>query len=165
MYQMKVNNLVCGIDPAFRKKGFAMAMIDYSDKTVNFKVFRDFLAFCSWFLHESPESMTVTVENSNLQNKTFSYYKGSKSELEHISRSVGKNQAISQCTVDLLKTKPNYRVIDISPKQKGKKWSQATAEAFLKSEGLTPNKKRLNQDERDALQIAAKGKQLSIFKT
>lgn len=159
----KQNSLLCGLDPSFRKKGFGMAIIDYSDKTINFTVFKDFLAFYYWFLYDSPAKMTVCVENSNLQKKTFDM-KGSKFVVATKSRHVGKNMAISQITVDLMKTKPEYNVIDISPRQKGKKWSLVTALAVMRQEGLTPNKSKITQDEIDSFQIALKGKQLNIFK-
>jgi hypothetical protein len=148
-----MNNIFIGVDPAFRNNGFAMAIIDTTDNTVYFKVFKNgFLDFVSWFLYDSPDSAIVCVENSNLQNKTFSYYKGNKKELEHISRSVGKNQAISQCVVDLCSTK--YDVIDISPKDKGKKWNAKDFNFALKYHKHTTTKKTSNQDERDAYKLA-----------
>lgn len=147
------NKLFIGIDPAFRTNGFAISVIDQSDNTVYFKVFKNgFLDFVSWFLHDSPDVAILCVENSNLQNKTFSYYKGNKAELEHISRSVGKNQAISQCVVDLASTK--YKVIDCSPKQKGKKWNAAEYKSAMNREGHITTKKTSNQDERDAYKLA-----------
>jgi len=50
--------------------------------------------------------------------------RGNKNEVARKSRNVGKNQAVSQCTVDLCKTK--NKVIDCSPNQKGGKWNKAT---------------------------------------
>jgi tRNA uridine 5-carbamoylmethylation protein Kti12 len=147
------NSIFIGIDPAFRNNGFAIAIIDKSDNTVRFKVFKSgFLDFVSWFLYDSPDNAIVCIENSNLQNKTFSYYKGNRKELEHISRSVGKNQAISQCVVDLCSTK--YPVIDCSPKQKGKKWNSDTFKRTIKKYNHIIKKKTSNQDERDAYKLA-----------
>lgn len=61
-----------GIDPAFRDSGFTIAIIDTEDMTMNFKTFKNgFFDFIGWFLHESPESAVVGVENSNLQDTTF----------------------------------------------------------------------------------------------
>jgi len=150
---MEKHNLFIGIDPAFRQNGFAMCIIDTSDNTVYYKMFKNgFLDFVSWFLHDSPERALICVENSNLQNKTFSYYKGSKKELEHISRSVGKNQAISQCVVDLCKTK--YKVVDCSPKDKGAKWNATTYNRILKQQKHKTEKNTSNQDQRDAYKLA-----------
>ena len=174
------NKLFIGIDPAFRKNGFAMCIIDMSDKTVQFRTFKNgFLDFVGWFLHESPEVALFCVENSNLTAATFWTHKDKKTkklltaaqakrnpnavlltkgELSRISRGVGKNQAISQNVVDLLNTK--YPVVNISPKEKGAKWlKQATAKAYLYTERLTPNKNTTNQDDRDALLLAKIAKQ------
>lgn len=147
------NNILIGIDPAFRDNGFAMCIIDKTDREIYFKVFKNgFLDFVSWFLYDSPDSAIVCIENSNLQNKTFSYYKGNKKQMEHISRSVGKNQAISQCVVDLCSTK--YKVIDLSPKDKGSKWNAETFKRELKKHNHITKKKTSNQDERDAYKLA-----------
>ena len=152
MRQATKYNLFIGIDPAFRDNGFAMAIIDKTDNTVLFKMFKNgFLDFCSWFLHDSPADALICVENSNLQNKTFSYYRGNKNEMARISRSVGKNMAISQCVVDLCKTK--YKVVDCSPKMKGGKWSAKQYEAVMIQEKHTTSKKTSNQDERDAYKL------------
>jgi hypothetical protein len=173
------NKLFIGIDPAFRSNGFAMCIIDISDKTVLFKMFKaGFLDFVGWFLHESPETALFCVENSNLSNVTFWTHKDKKTkklltaaqakynrnavkispkELAKVSRNVGKNQAISQNVVDLLNTK--YPVVNISPKEKGKKWSDKTAQAYLYTEKLKTTKKTTNQDERDALLLAKIAKQ------
>lgn len=146
------NKLFIGIDPAFRNNGFAMAIIDTSDKTVYFKVFKSgFLDFVSWFLYDSPDDAIICVENSNLQKSTFNM-SGSKNQVAKVSRNVGKNQAISQCVVDLVSTK--YKVIDCSPRDKGGKWNATTFDMIIKQNKHIPNKKRSNQDERDAYKLA-----------
>lgn len=145
-------NIFIGVDPAFRANGFAIAIIDKTDNTVLFKVFKDgFLGFTSWFLSDSPEICIVCVENSNLQNTTFDM-RGNKNVIAMKSRSVGKNQAISQCTVDLLRTK--YKVVDCSPRQKGGKWNDKQYNAAMKVNKHTTTKKTSNQDERDAYKLA-----------
>jgi hypothetical protein len=151
---MANDNLYIGVDPAFRDNGFAMCIIDKSDNTIYFKMFKNgFLDFVSWFLHDSPDRAIVCVENSNLQNETFNYYKkASRKQVETISRKVGKNQAISQCTVDILSTK--YKVIDCSPKMKGAKWNNTTYQSVLNQYKHKTNKKTSNQDERDAYKLA-----------
>lgn len=146
------NNLFIGIDPAFRAGGFSICIIDTSENTITFKTFKNgFLGFCDWFLNESPAAAVVCVENSNLTRATFDL-KGSKLVIARKSRNVGKNQAISQNTVDLCKTK--YHVINCTPKQKGKKWNKDIFNTVLIKEGHRTNKKRTNQDERDAYKLA-----------
>jgi hypothetical protein len=169
------NKLFIGIDPAFREGGFSICIIDMSDKTARFKTFKNgFLDFSSWFLYDSPDVALVCVENSNLTNRTFWTHRNSKTgalmtsnqakynkaarplnayEAAKVSRDVGKNQATSQNVVDLCRTK--YNTINCSPLQKGGKWTkQAIAAGVLRSEGLTSDKKRMNQDDRDAFKLA-----------
>lgn len=165
-----------GIDPAFRTNGFAMAIIDDVDDTIRFVMFKDgFLGFCSWFLHDSPdpEQTIIAVENSNLQNKTFYTHRNKKTgalmskwhatkynsaplkleEIAKLSRDVGKNQAISQNVVDLCKSK--YKnVMNLSPKDKGAKWTAPQYTQALKQSKIVAIKKRSNQDERDAAKLA-----------
>ena len=144
--------LFIGIDPAFRQGGFLVAIIDRSDNTVNYISCQNgFIDFYKWFNSESPTDAIVCIENSNLQNTTFNGHKN-KNVAARMSRDAGKNQAISQITVDLCKTK--YKVIDLSPKSKGKKWTNKEYKGVLKSEGLSVSKKTSNQDERDALKLA-----------
>ena len=100
-----------GIDPAFRKKGFAMCIID-TEHTAKFKIFNSFLDFVTWSLHDRPENAIWMVENSNLQTKCW----------QKNAMSVGKNQAASQYTVDFLKAL-GCEVYEISPLQKGRVWS------------------------------------------
>ena len=148
-------NLFIGIDPAFRQKGFAMAIIDNNTKKASFKMFRNgFLDFCRW-LDSSPPDVASTVfcvENSNLQKATFDM-RGNKNVIARKSRNVGKNQAASQYTVDILKAK-GYEVLDISPKDKGGKWTEDGFKWVVKSKKILLTKAKPNQDERDALKLA-----------
>lgn len=163
-----------GIDPAFRTNGFSMSIIDMTDKSLAIKNFKNgFLDFCSWFLHDSPDHAVIGVENSNLQNATFFTHRCQKTkklltfwqaknnrlaiplpskELAKMSRDAGKNQAISQNTVDLCRTK--YKVLDLSPLQKGKKWNHQQFIGALRLEKVLYSKNRSNQDERDSCKIA-----------
>lgn len=174
---MKNNNsILIGIDPAFRTSGFAICVIDLTDRTVWFKMFKNgFLDFQSWFFNDSPDpkGVIVSVENSNLQNVTFwthrhpngsllSKYQAMKvkgarllsdAERDRASRDAGKNMATSQFVVDTCKSK--YKVIDMSPKDKGGKWT--THKLFtqiLKQEKLTYDKSTTNQDKRCAFKMA-----------
>ena len=151
-----------GIDPAFRKKGFSIAIIDYSDRTVNFKTFKNgFIDFSSWLLHDRPLTAVCCIENSNLQDNTFDM-SGSKAVVARKSRNVGKNQAVSQNTYDLCRLFYVFTTFGISPKEKGKKWTLQTFNGVMESERLTTTAKKVTQDEIDGLQIALHGKRLSL---
>lgn len=139
-----------GIDPAFRKDGFCMAMLDSETNEIEYKQFKNgFIDFYQWFLNESPEEAVVAIENSNLQNTTFDT-KGNKVVVARKSRDAGKNQAISQITVDICKTK--YTVIDVSPKRKGRKWNDVAYNNVMRSEGITVPRTS-NQDKRDSAKL------------
>ena len=174
----KKNNshIFIGIDPAFRKGGFAICVIDTSDRTVWFKMFKNgFLDFQSWFFNDSPppEGVIVSIENSNLQDVTFwthrhpngsllskhkaKYVKGSRplsdGERHRASRDAGKNMATSQFVVDTCRAK--YKIIDMSPKDKGGKWeTHKLFTQILMQEKLTYGQKTTNQDKRCAFKMA-----------
>lgn len=153
--------IVIGIDPAFRKSGFAICIID-EDGEAQGKMFKSFLDFLRWMTApgEAPKNAIVGIENSNLQNVTFEM-KGTKGMVAKISRNVGANQAASQYTVDACKWHYGERnVFEISPKQKGGKWAQATFRAVAKSYKHTIVG-RFNQDQRDAYQIAIAAKKIA----
>ena len=98
-----------GIDPAFRKKGFAI------------------------------------VENSNLQ----------KSVWQKNACNVGKNQAASQLTVDLLKSL-KYKVVEVSPLEKGKVWpDKIFKDVVYTNKNMLMNFKS-TEDERCAYQLAVR---------
>ena len=142
-----------GIDPAFRRNGFALAMIQ--DKTISYIQFKGgFIEFYRWLVESAPEptKCIICVENSNLTNKSFDM-RGSRLVVARKSRDVGKNQATSQYVVDILK-EWGYKVIDMSPKNKGVKWSSVSLARVLKSEGIVQNESRTNQDKRDAAKLA-----------
>jgi len=152
---------VIGIDPAFRKSGFAICIID-EDGEAQGRMFKSFLDFLQWLTApgEAPERAIVGIENSNLQNVTFDM-KGTKGMVAKISRNVGANQAASQYTVDACKWHYGDKyVFEVSPKQKGAKWTQAIFRAVAKSNKHTIVG-RFNQDQRDAYQIAIAAKKLA----
>ncbi|MGB1216447.1 MAG: hypothetical protein ACPG5P_01140 [Saprospiraceae bacterium] len=107
-----------GIDPAFRKEGFAVAILD-EENTVRFKMFKNgFMDFIGWMLNDRPEHLVVGVENSNMEKALFARHKNSVAA----AMNVGKNQAASQFTVDFCRgVIGKDKVIQISPSQKGKK--------------------------------------------
>lgn len=113
------------------------------------------------------------VESSNLQNATFYTHRDKRTfklltkyqaqynpnarklrdeEFARLSRDAGKNQATSQNTVDMCRSK--YKVLDLSPKAKGKKWTDKQFRTQLMVEKLKFSKKRSNQDERDSSKVA-----------
>lgn len=146
--------IVIGIDPAFRKTGFAIAIIDETGE-VEGRMFPSLLDFMRWVeTREWPgQTIVVGVENSNLQNRTFNM-KGTKGEIARRSRNAGANQAASQYTADYCCHffGDNY-VFGISPRDKGGKWTQAQFLAVLKQEGHRAAGK-FNQDQRDAYKVA-----------
>jgi hypothetical protein len=173
-----------GIDPAFRKNGFCICCIDTSDNSVSFKTVKNgLLDFFSWVINDAPtkEDCIICVENSNLQDTffythtainggallTFQQSKSIKSrplnnnEAAKANRSVGKNMAASQITVDFLAVH-NYLVVDLSPKDKGAKYNDSTFQAVAKQNKHSVPKKA-SQDEMDAYKLAGLAKQLSYL--
>ncbi len=157
-----------GIDPAFREGGFAICLIEGRD--VRFVSFKNFLAFVSWLIHERPENARVCIENSNLQNVTFSVNQiayGMKkakagdaqiySHIARISRDAGKNQAASQYTVDICRVYFGAEnVFELSPKEKGAKVEIHAICAGIARANGHDFPKTSNQDQRDAYMLAAK---------
>jgi hypothetical protein len=149
-----------GIDPAFRKNGFAVCIID-EDNTADFKIFENFYAFIGW-LWDAPLKAYVCIENSNLQDATFDT-SGNKFVVAKKSRDVGKNMAISQATVDFCRKHFGEAfVVELSPKEKGGKIEDLkTFEAIVRQDRI----KLINykgqvgeQDKRDAYMLARKVK-------
>lgn len=145
-----------GIDPAFRENGFSIAWV--LNSTMNFRTFKSgFLDFILFMRVQFPDfkSVVITIENSNLQNTTFDK-RGSPGVVAKKSRNVGANQAISQCTVDYCNVHYAH-VYEISPLAKGPKLNQEIFNELLKQQGIKPAKARVNQDCRDAGQLALIG--------
>jgi len=95
---------------------------------------------------------SVCVENSNLQNATFNMI-GTKAEVARKSRNVGANQAVSQIICDAIRFKC-AKFLEISPLKKGHKdLDDSSANSTCKRKGWVMNKKRLNQDDRDAFKL------------
>jgi len=157
-----------GIDPAFRKDGFAICIID-EENEVSFRIFKSFLDFLTWLNTpgEAPQNAIVCIENSNLQDATFDM-SGTKAAVAKKSRNVGCNQAASQYTVDACRHHfGDMFVIEISPKEKGGKWSD---QMFLRMVKANSHKlvtkyegKKNEQDKRDAYQIALAGETRFLF--
>ena len=165
-WKMKVKptaKIYVGIDPAFRKYGFCLCCIDTSDNSVTFKTFKNgFIDFCSWIINDAPaqEDCIICVENSNLQDMNFDTT-GSRILVAMKGRNVGKNQAISQNTVDVLMAN-GFKVVDLSPREKGGKYTQHIFDNVVKSEGHKVPKK-VSQDAMDAYKLALLARQKSYL--
>ena len=148
-----------GVDPAFRDNGFCICAIHgvFNEVTfINYK--HGFLEFLDDLKTGmiADRSTIIAVENSNLQNTSFDVT-GSKGVIARKGRNVGSNQAISQLVVDACKVYVQQaKILDLSPKRKGRKWNQAQFEAIVKQEGhkVLQKKNGNNQDERDAYKLA-----------
>lgn len=151
-----------GIDPAFRKDGFVICIIDYSDNSVVFKPFISFKDFISWVILEAPdpEDVVFCVENSFLINASFDL-KGNRQVLARKARNVGMNQAVSQNTVDILMAH-GFKVVNLSPKQKGEKYTDITFRNIARAnKHQVP--KTVSQDKRDAYKLAGLARQMSYL--
>lgn len=121
------------------------------------------IEFLEVILTHSLENWVVCIENSNLTNASFSPQGSLKVKLKQ-SRDAGKNQAVSQLICDIC-TERALEVIQVSPRQKGAKWTQnKTMLAVAKTEGHKFNKTRFNQDQRDAYKILLQGKRFFELK-
>lgn len=143
-----------GIDPAFRKTGFAAVIIDEAGEVqaYQFKGFLDFLRFVQ--SKEWPDKLRIIIENSNLQNTSFDL-KGTKGVVARKSRNVGANQAASQYTVDFCKLHfGTEKVHEVSPKRKGKKWTAQQFKLIVSQNKHTLVGKNWGQDKRDAYKLA-----------
>lgn len=149
---------IVGIDPAFRKQGFAVSVIDETGEVAT-RIFKDgFLPFFRWLdSGEIPANAFWAVENSNLQDVTFNRGVKSPRAAAKQSRDAGKNMAVSQLVFDLLVYKFGTKnVLGVSPRQKGKKWGPVIVSEVLRQDGykMAPRKNKLTGDEADAIQIA-----------
>lgn len=153
--------VIIGIDPSFRKNGFAVCFWDKTDNSMSFQMFGCFLEFYDFIKSDdAPMKAVVVIENSNLQNTTFDL-RGNKYEVARKSRNVGTNQAVSELTVRACVSRYGKKnVLELSPKQKGRKLKQVELDSILKVKKIS-SPKSMNQDMRDAAQLALKGEALS----
>ena len=158
---MKNKPCLIGIDPAFRKSGFCVVVID-EENTAHARVFKSFLDFLKW-LPEAPDNAIVTIENSNEENALFAYHaaKNQKTKIA-AALNVGKNQAASQYTVDACRHRweGEGKVYSVSPSQKGRKWDEKTFRTSAKADGVTIDNSFNSQDARDAYKLAVMGRGL-----
>lgn len=155
-------SLYIGVDPAFREGGFYVCVLN--DNIADFqqmKTFIDFVEFIDKIADNNVEAF-ICIENSNEINHTFISPKiRSAPAREKISRDVGKNQAVSQMSVDYAKYRLKVGVYSVSPAEKGTKWDNKTMQFSLKESGYTvKNYKGLKgeQDKRDAYKLALRAR-------
>lgn len=151
-----------GVDPAYRDKGFWICEINGA--IACFYLIKDFIEFVKYIddLVDNKFDVSICIENSNETNHTFISPKvRSPAAREKISRDVGKNQAISQMSVDYCQYMLGKGVFSVSPAEKGMKWSDKITKAEAKNHGLELfNYKGLvsEQDKRDAFKLALRAK-------
>ena len=151
-----------GVDPAYRDGGFWVCEI--SSEIVAFYKMKGFIEFVKYVdeLAENTIDVSICIENSNETNHTFiSPTVRSAAAREKISRDVGKNQAISQMSVDYCQYMLGSGVYSVSPAEKGMKWPDKITRAEAKNHGLELfNYKGLKseQDKRDAFKLALRAK-------
>jgi hypothetical protein len=147
-----------GIDPAFRKSGFGVALLDDGvAHPIHIKTFIDFFEWVRTF--DFSEVAYIAIENSNLQNTTF------RADRFHgrISRDAGKNMAVSQMVCDYLRFHlPQVTIIELSPKEKGAKINQVMMEKVMSGYWIVPRK--TSQDFRDALMLIYKAQTKYFFR-
>lgn len=151
-----------GVDPAYRENGFWVCEINGALVCFfKMKTFIDFVDYIDNIATESKEAY-ICIENSNETNHTFISPKVRNSAArEKISRDVGKNQAISQISVDYCQYTLGKGVFSVTPAEKGMKWSDKVTKAEEKNHGLElQNYKGLvsEQDKRDAFKLALRAK-------
>jgi hypothetical protein len=153
-----------GVDPAFRQGGFWACILDMADKSVVFKCFEDVLHWHDWLRSpDAPGSCFVCVENSNLQNQTFDM-SGSREKVARGSRNVGTNQAVSELAYrSAVRRYGKGKVWQVSPKEKGRKWTPDQFGYIAQSDGVVLPKGPVNQDCRDAYQLASIGRKKAIM--
>jgi len=155
-----------GVDPAYRKGGFAVAVLE--KKSMYFIKFDNVFFFYEWLKEKRAEQVSAffCVENSDITNHTF-FRLGARtpSALAKVSRNAGKNQAVSNLACLAIElVYGGDRLISLSPAQKGKKVSKAYFSELLKQEGISiASASRLTQDEVDAGMLCLKGKTLATL--
>jgi hypothetical protein len=151
-----------GVDPAYREGGYWVCEI--RGAIVAFYKMKGFIDFVTYVdeLAEKTIDVSICIENSNETNHTFiSPTVRSPAAREKISRDVGKNQAISQMSVDYCNYMIGQGIYSVSPAEKGMKWSDLITKAEAKNHGLELfNYKGLKseQDKRDAFKLALRAK-------
>jgi hypothetical protein len=146
---------IIGIDPSIRENGIGICVLNLKFnhlKFFKFKKFIELLEFIASSNYDIEETLYV-IEDSNMLNVTF-VRSTQPNVVEKISRSVGKNQAVSMILKDWIESK-NYTCKCLSPKNKGSKWTKEYMMAIIKTENFNLDlSKKISQDEIDAFTLA-----------
>jgi len=147
---------IIGIDPSIRENGIGLCVLDLKFKNIEFHKFKKFvqlLEYISANFYDTDETLYV-IEDSNMLNVTFER-STQPNVVSKISRSVGKNQAVSMILKDWIESK-GYTCRCLSPKNKGSKWTKEYMMAIIKSENFNIDKsnKKISQDDIDAFTLA-----------
>ena len=147
---------IIGVDPAIRENGIGLCVLDLKFKNIEFHKFKKFiqlLEYISAKFYDTDETLYV-IEDSNMLNVTFER-STQPNVVSKISRSVGKNQAVSMILKDWIESK-GYTCRCLSPKNKGSKWTKEYMMAIIKSENFNIDKsnKKISQDDIDAFTLA-----------
>ena len=137
----------------------AACFIEY-DKTVVFKKYKRFVDFLKDSVRWKLLNPVVMVEDSSLQNITFNN-STNRAILSRMSRNVGMNQGASRIAYEWIKDN-GCEAYNISPEQKGKKWSKEMFLKIFEREGykFEPDFKiaKISQDEIDCFSLAIQAK-------
>ena len=158
-----MEQIYIGIDPAFRDKGIGFCMLEGDHVTFKKMSINELL---NCIANNEFVNAIVCVENSNLQSTTFSTYhyerlvkskkysmKSTLSLCQRQSRDVGKNMATSEIICRMLDFRCK-KLKEVSPKDKGAKWEKDDIVfRCINRNGWKSNKKKLNQDDRDAFKL------------
>jgi hypothetical protein len=152
-----------GVDPSYRIGGFYVCII--ANNLVTFKKINNFIDYVAFIdsIAETTTETVICIENSNETNYTFIGKNiRSAAAREKISRDVGKNQAISQMSVDYTQYRLKYNVHSVSPAEKGIKLSDKTVQLMFQAFGQIAKNYKGNkgeQDKRDAYKLAMQAKE------
>ena len=131
------------------------------NKEVKFTKYKRFVDFIldvpTWKSFVNP---VILVEDSSLQNLTFRS-SINRAILSRMSRNAGMNQAASRIAYEWIK-EHGLQAYNISPEQKGKKWSKEIFLKIFEREGykFEPHFKpaKISQDEIDCFTLALQAK-------
>lgn len=159
-----------GIDPAARKDGTALCIIDEQGE-VSFQTFASPYRFILWaHSDEAPMRAIVGIEDSGKDKTVFAYLRtGSTASQRSKAVAVGKNMGASAILVECCQQVwGKGQVFDMSPTEKGAKIKDVSIfAAYVRSNKhrIVSGYKGINdeQDERDSYLVAIKAAKFAKF--
>ena len=142
------NTKIIGIDPAFRQKGIGFCEL-YGNQ-VTFKKY-SINELLTEIVNGHFKNSIVCIEDSYIQNCSFDLT-GKKAEIARKSRNVGMNQAVSSILCRCLEFRC-LKLVRLSPREKGSKIDNTVVTDTCNRKKWVTNKKRTNQDDRDAFKL------------